>query len=167
MTEKSNDARTPKKRSSSKRKKSGRGGARRNSGRPLFRPTIEQRQTVEEMRFCGDSEEVIACAIGVDASTLRKHFEHELLQGYAQRRKEVVSLMFKEARAGNASAIRRLEEIGRVANASIEKQERPADVPKVKAGKKEMQQAAAQAVSSIFSPPSAPRLAAVNGQTVA
>lgn len=159
-TEKSNE---PKK--VRKKKAKGRGGKRSGSGRPAFRPSIEQRQTVEEMKFCGDSDEVIARAIGIDADTLRKHFADELLDGYAMRRKEVVSLMFKEARAGNASAIRRLEEIGRLANAA----EKPETAVAPKLGKKQQQQdtAAAIAKSGIFSPPPAPKLAVVNGQIVA
>lgn len=165
MTEKSNEPKMARKKQRKAAPK-GRGGKRPGSGRPQFRASIEQRQTVEEMKFCGDSEEVIACAIGIDVNTLRKHFSDELLQGYAQRRKEVVSLMFKEARAGNASAIRRLEEIGRMANAADP--DKPVDVPKVKSGKKDMQNAAAEALaaSGVYSPPQAPKLAAVNGQIV-
>jgi hypothetical protein len=161
MTEKSN---APKKARKSRAK--GRGGKRRGAGRPAFRPTIEQRQTVEEMKFCGDSDEVIARAIGIDTATLAKHFAEELLDGYAQRRREVVSLMFKEARAGNASAIRRLEEIGRMANSD---KDAPAKPAAGKPGKKQVQQEEAQSIASegIFSPPAGPRIAAVNGQIVA
>ncbi len=160
MTEKEKQPVAPKKRSRRSKGK-GRGGRRAGGGRPPFRPSIEQRQTVEEMKFCGDSDEVIARAIGIDADTLRKRFADELADGYAQRRKEVVAMLFREARGGNVSAMRRLEEIGRAANAGPESPA-GADVPTPKAGKKEQQHAAAQAISGIFSPPPAPKLVVNN-----
>lgn len=136
-----------------------RGGARAGAGRRNFRPSIEQRQTVEEMRFCGEAEDVIARAIGIDVDTLRKHFADELADGHAQRRKEVISLLFKEARGGNVSAIRRLEEIGRPVFAGEGAGREPAP-PKL--GKKEQQQQQAHSVVGIFSPPLPPRLVVNN-----
>ena len=136
-----------------------RGGPRNGAGRPSYRPSIEQRQTVEEMKFCGEAEDVIARAVGIDVDTLRKHFEAELADGHAQRRKEVISLLFKEARSGNVSAIRRLEEMGR---ATIDEGRGAREPQPVKLGKKEQQQQAASQVSGIFSPPAPPRLVVSN-----
>ena len=56
----------------------GRGGQRKGAGRPSFRPSVEQRQTVEEMKFCGKSDAAIARAIGINVDTLRKHLRDEL-----------------------------------------------------------------------------------------
>lgn len=164
MSENPDETVTPRKkaRRASKKtsKKKGRGGPRPGSGRPSFRPTIEQRQTVEEMKFCGESDAMIARALGIDDATLRKHFADELADGHAQRRKEVISLLFREARDGNVSALRRLEEIGRC---TLEGPGDPGQKPaEPKRGKKEQQQHSAQQVSGIFSPPAPPRLVVSN-----
>lgn len=160
MTEKSEEPSATQKRAKRSKKSKSRGGRRSGAGRPVFRPSIEQRQTVEEMKFCGDSDEVIARAIGIDPDTLRKHFVDELADGYAQRRKEIVLMLFREARSGNASALRRLEEIGRLALAADGSGGN--NVPTAKIGKKKQQQAAAEGVGGIFSPPPAPRLVVSN-----
>jgi hypothetical protein len=135
-------------------------------GRPPYRPTIEARQTVEEMKFCGESENTIARALGIDVDTMRKHFADELQDGHAQRRKEIIGMLFASARSGNVSAQKHLDGLGRAAGAQDainrrgEKQVKPA-----KLGKKEEQQAAARAVASgtsKFAPPSAPKLVVDN-----
>jgi hypothetical protein len=90
----------------------------RTRGRPAYRPSIEDRKTVEQMKFCGESDNTIARALNIDPDTLRKHFADELADGHAQRRKEVIGLMFDAARSGNVAAIKKLEEMGRVAAAS-------------------------------------------------
>ncbi len=83
-------------------------------GRPTYRPSLEDRQTVEEMKFVGESDNMIARALGIDPDTLRKHFANELADGHAQRRKEIIGLLFKSARDGNVAAQKKLEEMGRV-----------------------------------------------------
>jgi hypothetical protein len=134
--------------------------ARRQPGRPAYRPSIEDRKTVEEMKFCGESDNTIARALNIDPDTLRKHFVDELADGHAQRRKEVIGLMFNAARSGNVAAIKKLEEMGRAAGAaeSIKGREKPA--PKL--GKKEERQAAAQNVGGRFATPAAPKLVVSN-----
>ncbi|WP_132254723.1 hypothetical protein [Methylobacterium segetis] len=134
------------------------GKARR--GRPDFRPTVEQRIVVEQMVFCGESQVVIARAIGIKDDTLRKHFADELENGHANRRKEVIGLLFREAQAGNVSAIKRLDEIGRDAGAAEAVERRAAPAPKL--GKKQEQQQAAERVSGKFSPPAPPKLVVHN-----
>jgi hypothetical protein len=69
------------------------------------------------MKFCGESENVIARSIGIDVDTLRKHFPEGLADGHAQRRKEVLGLLFSSARTGNVAAFKKLEEMGRAAGA--------------------------------------------------
>lgn len=166
MTEKPTDAPAPKlkvktkgkRKPSSGREKSAKRSGRSGGGRPAFRPSIEQRTTVEEMRYCGESEAVIARAIGIDVDTLKKHFEDELADGHAQRRKEVIGLLFRDARSGNVSAIRRLEEIGRAPRA-VDKPDEPAQ-PKL--GKKAEQQQAAERIAGKFAVPQPPRLVVDN-----
>lgn len=133
----------------------------RKGGRPPYRPTIEARQTVEQMKFCGESDNTIARALGIDPDTLRKHFVDELADGHAQRRKEVVELLFTAARTGNVSAIKKLEEMGRVAGAAAAIEHRAA--PKTpKLGKKEQAAATAAQVEGKFAPPPAPKLVVNN-----
>jgi hypothetical protein len=140
-----------------------------DGGRPAWAPTPEERMTIEQMKFCGESETVIARSLKVDVKTLKKHCANELENGHANRRREVIGLMFSTAKAGNASAIRRLEEIGRVAGAAEALKERtesggkpvaPAAVQKpVKLGKKAERRAAAEVVAApgnMFAPPPAP-----------
>lgn len=130
-------------------------------GRPEYRPTVEQRRTVEEMKFCGESDNTIARALGIDPDTLRKHFADELADGHAQRRKEVIGLLFSSARGGNVSAQKKLEEMGRVAGAAEAVKARETRAPKL--GKKEERQIAAKNVGGKFAPPEPPKLV-VNNQ---
>lgn len=134
----------------------------RRPGRPAYRPSIEDRKTVEQMKFCGESDNTIARALNIDPDTLRKHFADELADGHAQRRKEVIGLMFDAARGGNVAAIKKLEEMGRVAAASeaVKVRERPS--PKL--GKKEERRIAAENVGGKFATPEPPKLVVNNGK---
>jgi hypothetical protein len=134
--------------------------APRSGGRPEYRPTIEARQTVEQMRFVGESEDVIARALGISTPTLRKHFKEELADGHAQRRKEVIGLLFAAARDKNVAAMKKLEEMGRVAGAAEAVKRRETPPPKL--GKKEQQQEAAAEVGGKFAPPAGPKLVVNN-----
>jgi predicted RNA-binding Zn ribbon-like protein len=115
------------------------------------------------MKFCGESENTIARALSIDPDTLRKHFVDELADGHAQRRKEVIGLLFQSARNGNVSAQKKLEEMGRAAGAAEAVKAREPKAPQL--GKKDERQAAAQAVAagqSKFAPPAPPRLVVNN-----
>ncbi|MBB3410671.1 hypothetical protein FHT87_004603 [Rhizobium sp. BK316] len=129
-------------------------------GRPTYRASLEDRQMVEQMKFCGESDNTIARALGIDPDTLRKHFLEELADGHAQRRKEVIGLLFGAARSGNVAAIKKLEEMGRVAGAQEAVKQREAKAPKL--GKKEEQKLAAKAVAGKFAPPTPPKLVVDN-----
>ncbi|TIU02322.1 MAG: hypothetical protein E5W43_00835 [Mesorhizobium sp.] len=89
-------------------------------GRPAWNPTARIRRTVEEMRSCGESEDLIARSLGVDVDTLRKHCASELEHGFSNRRREVIGLLYKSARSGNVTAQKRLEEMTRLAGAAEE-----------------------------------------------
>lgn len=112
--------------------------------RPAYRPTPEQRLSVEQMVSCGVSQDTIARALDINRETLAKHFKDELETGGARRRQEIVDLMYAQARKGNVTAIKRLEEMTQPveAGASFEKrgeapalEEKPVKPPKL--GKKE------------------------------
>ena len=129
-------------------------------GRPLYRPSLEDRKTVEELKFVGESDNTIARALGIDPDTLRKHFLGELADGHAQRRKEVIGLLFKSARDGNVAAQKKLEEMGRAAGAAETVKKR--ETKERRLGKKEEQKIAAKAVGGKFAPPTPPKLVVDN-----
>lgn len=122
---------------------------KRGRGRPAFKPTPALRRTVELMVSCGDSKDIVSRAIGCSIPTLELHFNEELKNGYAKKRREILTWMERGARKGNATLIKRLEEMTRVtgAAADFEAQQRdgasttPATAPMraAKRGKKEVQ----------------------------
>lgn len=82
-------------------------------GRPAYQPTVEQRFTVEQLAFVGESNATIARALGIDPDTLRRHFANELADGYAQRRAELIGILFDAARAGKVAAVAALDKMSR------------------------------------------------------
>lgn len=117
------------------------GRPKRQRGRPAFRATAAMKTTVERMMACGDSQNTIARALGIDDDTLRKHFPEEIRTGAAKRRREVIDLLFAGARKGNSALIKRVEEMTRTSAgaADFDQPEAPAKAPRVsKLGKKEV-----------------------------
>ncbi|MGX9145923.1 hypothetical protein [Mesorhizobium sp. 128a] len=101
------------------------------------------------MRSCGESENVIAKSLKIDVDTLRKHCAEELDNGFSNRRREVIGMLYKSARGGNVTAQKRLEEMTRLAGAAAEfdaRQKETGATPvtrparSAKLGKKEIQQ---------------------------
>jgi len=131
-------------------------------GRPAYRPTLKERETVEQMKFCGESENTIARALGIDVGTLRKHFGEELENGHANRRREVIGYLFEAASSKNVAAIKKLEEMGRVAAASEAVAGREKKAPAI--GKKEERRIAAENVGGKFATPQPPKLVVNNGK---
>lgn len=131
-------------------------------GRPEFRATLKQRETVEQMKFCGESENTIARSIGIDVGTLRKHFADELANGHANRRREVIGYLFEAAAGKNVAAIKKLEEMGRVAAAEDGVKNRRKAEPKV--GKKEERRIAAAKIGGKFATRQPPKLVVNNGK---
>ena len=116
---------------------------KRPVGRPAFKPTRPMRLSVERMLACGDSQNMVARALGIDDDTLRKHFAEEIATRAAKRRREVVDAVFEGVGAKNASLIRKAEEMTRAAAAqeSVRRagEGRP-EAPRVdRRGKKEIQ----------------------------
>jgi hypothetical protein len=114
---------------------------RRVRARPAFEPTDEQQRIVREMKSIGDTDETIARALAIDLATLGKYFQPELDTGLAVQRREIVGMLYASARAGNVSAIKRLEQLSRVANAETQLLE---DDEPLELGKKEAAQLAAR-----------------------
>lgn len=107
-------------------------------GRPAHKPTTASRREVEELVSCGMSEDDVARAIGLTTPTVRKHYADELLTGRARRRAEVIKLLYRNARKGNVSAQRKLEDMTSLAGIA-----RPREAKEPALGKKE--RAAAEA----------------------
>lgn len=108
-------------------------------GRPAYAPTKALRLTVERMCSVGDSQDTIARALGMDANTLRKHFADELLNGASRQRRKVVEMVYSGAAKGNATLIKRVEEMTRASSASVEDDVGASPVRQPRLGKKEAQ----------------------------
>lgn len=152
---------------------------KRGRGRPFFEPKPSDYRKVEEMVSGGMSIDAIAVAVGITKPTLYKHFAEELSQGAAKKRGELIDMLFKAARKGNVTAIKRLIDINEVALAQEQMvargngpggtggapavAEEPTAKP-VKLGKKEARQQIADAVEGLYAPPAPPKLV-VNNRT--
>src|SRR5262249_52664194 len=90
------------------------------TGRPEFKVTAALRSEVSLMLACGMTHEAIARAIGCTPPTLYKHFADELAHGAAKKRREILQMLHKSAKAGNVSAQKKLEEVSRGAGAAAE-----------------------------------------------
>lgn len=137
-------------------------------GRPQFKPTPALRRKVEELVSCGMSKDDCARAIGCSTPTLEKYFENELANGVAKKRAEVIGLLYREAKKGNVTAQKKLEEMTRVAAAAESVNARSGTTPAPqeraapKLGKKEERQAAAGRVGGKYAPPDPPKLVVDN-----
>ncbi len=77
---------------------------KKKSGRPSFKPTIQQRKQVEDMAGMGLPFEQIAALIGIKDDTLRKHFEDELVTGKGKTNFQVGQSLYKKAIGGDTAA---------------------------------------------------------------
>ena len=66
-------------------------------GRPAFRPTAEQRRTVESMTAYGIPQVDIGRVVGIDDETFRKHFREEIDTGVARANTRVAAFLFETA----------------------------------------------------------------------
>lgn len=129
----------------------------KNSGRPEYQATDEEREKVRVLKAGGMSNEAVAEALGISEPTLRKHFSSELDRGTAKVRADLLMARYRSAMGGNVAAQNKM--IEQVA-ASTAQANRTAKPPKL--GKKEEQQVAAQSVGGKFAPPQAPKLVVDN-----
>lgn len=110
------------------------------------------RRRVEKYLACGMAQDQIAQAIGCAPNTFAKHFAAEIRTGAARRKAEAIDLLWRQAKAGNASALRRLldmihiaELAGRAANPKGAAPPPPAAAKKpARLGKKAAAQLAAE-----------------------
>jgi AcrR family transcriptional regulator len=72
-----------------------------------FRPTSAMRRKVQTL-VVEMSEDEIARAIGINRSTLRRHFSNELQTGRATVRAEAIEMLRRQAKKGNVAAIKAL-----------------------------------------------------------
>ncbi len=75
-------------------------------GKPVFKPTDEERKLVESMVAVGIPHEGIALVLrdGIDDKTLRKHFRLELDTAKIKANAKVGGSIFRAALSGNMSA---------------------------------------------------------------
>jgi hypothetical protein len=105
-------------------------------GRPPFKSTRQQRLRVEELVSCGVTQGEMSRRIGISEKTLRLRFSDELAHGRARRRGEVVELLFKSARKGDAAALCKLADMTNEDRSAD--REAPAKPPlRMRRGKKE------------------------------
>lgn len=77
---------------------------KKETGRPAWAPSDDDRETAKIMKAQGASHEVIAAALGVSEPTLRKHLSLDLDIAIAEKTAEVMKARFKSAVAGNVTA---------------------------------------------------------------
>jgi type IV secretory pathway VirB6-like protein len=130
----------------------------KNSGRPPFEPTDEDREKVRVLKAGGMSNEAIATAVGIAVHTLTKHFSTDLEVGAAKITAEIMMARYNSAKAGNVSAQNKVLEMA----GAVRAQESRA--PKAeKLGKKEERQRAAEGISGKYATPAPPKLVVSNG----
>ncbi len=133
----------------------------KNSGRPEFAPTDDEREKVRVLKACGMSNEAIAEVIGISEPTLRKHFSYEIDIATAKVRADMIMARYHAAKGGNVQAQNKMiEQVSAVDVQGRRAPDRPAKEPKL--GKKEEQQMAAEKVGGRFATPSAPKLVVSN-----
>ncbi|MCW2195048.1 hypothetical protein [Bradyrhizobium elkanii] len=123
------------------------------------------------------SQDDCARALGISTPTLVKSFREEIATGVAKKRAEVVGMLYTQAKKGNATCIKKLEEMTRVAAAAQAMSDlaragsqapAPLQPPKPeKVGKKAERKAAAElvAASGAFQPPEPPKIGLVVDNT--
>nr|WP_278376612.1 AraC family transcriptional regulator [Brucella anthropi] len=133
----------------------------KNSGRPEFAPTDEDREKVRVLKAGGMTNEAIAEVIGVSEPTLRKHFSYELDIATAKVRADLLMARYRAAMGGNVQAQNKMiEQVS--ANAAQRKIAPEKEEKKPKLGKKEEQKLAAENVEGAFAPPAGPKLVVNN-----
>lgn len=98
---------------------------KRGRGRPAYRPTSEARLQVSQLVAAGMPHDSIAHVLRIARKTLDKNFAQELKNGHADRRAEVIELLWAQARKGNTAATKHLDQITSTALAESTFDRRP------------------------------------------
>lgn len=69
-------------------------------GRLPYKPTDEQRRTVETMIAAAIREDKIAACLGIDGKTLRKHFRDQIEKGVTKANTNVAARLYQIATTG-------------------------------------------------------------------
>ena len=69
------------------------------------KPTDESRRMVESTSGLGLPHESIACLVGIDDKTLRKHYRNELDMGKAKANGQIAKTLFTKATSGDTTAL--------------------------------------------------------------
>lgn len=75
-------------------------------GRPAFKPTRRQRNTVETCVAGGLSVQETAAVLGISQNTLRANFSDQLQNGRARKFAEILVLLDRAARRESVSAMK-------------------------------------------------------------
>lgn len=132
----------------------------KNSGRPEYAPTSEEREKVRVLKAGGMSNEAICEVIGISEPTLRKHFSSEIDRATANVRADLIMARYRSAMGGNVSAQNKM--IEQVSANEAQERRAPKEPKAPKLGKKEEQKVAAKAVGGKFAPPAPPKLVVDN-----
>ncbi|MFC2248530.1 hypothetical protein ACETRX_02780 [Labrys portucalensis] len=123
-------------------------------GRPMHAPTDEKRKLIIQLLSFGWSHERIAGAIGITVPTLKKNYFQLLkLRDFARDKVEATraAILWSEVEKGNVTAIKEYGKLiekqdARLASRHFQSQSAPAAGKKVKLGKKQIAQLAAEKV---------------------
>lgn len=129
-------------------------------GRPSFKPTDQQRKTVNAMAAYGIPQAEISAVIGCDRNTLMKHFRDELDTAAAQANAKVAESLFRRATGDGPSSVAAAIFWLKARAGWSEIRDQPM-------GKKESRQEKADQTASgpsKFAAPSAPKLIVNNGK---
>lgn len=129
----------------------------KNSGRPAFDATDEQREKVRVLKAGGMSNEAISVAIGISEPTMLKYFSSDIEVGAAKVTAEIMMARYNAAKAGNVRAQDKVLELA----GAVRAQDRRAPA-EPKPGKKQERQAAAERVGGKFTTPEPPKLVVNN-----
>ena len=78
---------------------------KKKRGRPRFVPTDAQRERVVALKAIGATNETVAKILGIDRETLTANFREEIETGVADILGQVVGTLFKQALAGDTTAL--------------------------------------------------------------
>lgn len=131
----------------------------KSRGRPIFVPTRDQRNRVEELVAADQPELIIAAEIGISIPTLKKHFPDELEHGKAYVRKRAMSELFKQGlKNGSIPALKAIVALTTETKAPNAPKKPEGEAPAMRVGKKIAQKLEAEAANKgLYATPEPPK----------